>query len=360
MNANNPKNSIPTMLDYGEKLFVKKLLSKLHPDKRLVDGFGHDASVIKLDNNNIDLIFKIDRSSKPVAISKGWSDMRAWGRLAVTANCSDILAGGGHPLAFMLAICIPPSWRVSDVEDIVLGCEEECVKRGIVFAGGDTKESEVPQVIGSAIGTVATGHSLRRDRAKPGHKLVVAGPVGGFMGAYLQLENIQNAPTPKRDAWIRYISQPVARWSEAGCINNLCLASASMDTSDGIFDALSTMTMGQIGLVLDMNKIPFHPFAVECAQQLNVPLYNLIMGGGDWNIMYAVDEAHIQTLKEQDPELELHVIGEFVEEREIIAFDDSSRYSVNGPINEQFRSRIEDMSSFMEGIINAEYFKKIR
>jgi len=348
-----------TMIDLGEKLFVSQLLPKLRRDPRLVDGFGQDAAVIDFAQNDTQLVFKIDRASAPVSISKGWSDSRAWGRLAVTSNCSDILATGGTPLAFMLCVCVPPNWKASEVESIVFGCEEFCIANEVVFAGGDTKESKTPQVIGSAVGTVHKNTALRRDGAKVGQKLVMAGPAGGFMGAYLQLEYRKDATESQRQGWIEYLSNPTARWSEARFINTTRIASAAMDTSDGIFEALSVLSRNTLGISLDMRQVKFHPFAIECSETLGVPLYNLMFGGADWNIMYAIDKVHLDKLTAPDHSGEFFVIGEFTKDGKIIAIDDRFAYEVSGPVNEQFRARIEDMSTFMDDIQKARYFMRI-
>lgn len=348
------------MTDLGEKLFVSQLLPKLQKDPRLVSGLGQDAAVVDFGQSDVQLVFKIDRASAPVSISMGLSDNRAWGRLAVTSNCSDILATGGVPLAFMLCVCVPPHWKASEVESIIFGAEEYCIANGVAFAGGDTKESKTPQVIGSAIGTVHKNSALRRDGAESGQKLVAAGPIGGFMGAYLQLQYRKDASESQRQDWIEYLSNPRARWSEARYINGAGIASAAMDTSDGIFEALSVLSRNKLGISLDMRKVKFHPFAIECSETLDVPLYNLLFGGADWNIIYAIDEIHLNNLTAPDYGGELSVIGEFTNSEKIIAIDDRFTYEVvTGPVNEQFRTRIEDMGSFMEGIQKAEYFMKI-
>src|SRR6266849_2733515 len=130
------------MNDLGEKAFLSALLPHLHVAPAFVNGFGNDASVIDLGWQEQLLVMKIDRAGSPIAAKRGWSDYRMWGRLAVTANCNDILAVGGRPTAMMLCVCVPGSWSTRDVTDIILGCEEECLRLGIAFVGGDTKEAD--------------------------------------------------------------------------------------------------------------------------------------------------------------------------------------------------------------------------
>ena len=99
----------PTLTAVGEKGFLTGLLPQLYADPRLLGGFGHDAAIITLDGAPFNLIQKIDRASYPVSLRYGWSGYQSWGQMAVTANCSDILASGGRPVSCM------PSHSPSDV-----------------------------------------------------------------------------------------------------------------------------------------------------------------------------------------------------------------------------------------------------
>lgn len=87
----------------GRKAFLRKLLPGLVCSDDFVNGFGHDASIVDLgfDKN---IVFKIDRAPNPVSVKNSWSDFCVWGRLAVVANVSDVLAVGGEAKAFM-AFC---------------------------------------------------------------------------------------------------------------------------------------------------------------------------------------------------------------------------------------------------------------
>jgi len=168
----------------GEKNFIAGLMPTLRTDARFLNGYGDDASIIDIGCGDLCLVMKIDRAAQPIASKNGWADYAVWGRLAVTANCSDILAVGGQPVAFMLSMCLSKEWRVEDAVDIIRGCQEECEKHGISFVGGDTKESREAQIVGCACGTAARGSFLSRKGAEEGDILAVAGRLGGFVGAY--------------------------------------------------------------------------------------------------------------------------------------------------------------------------------
>jgi thiamine-monophosphate kinase len=346
---------IKNMGDVGEKKFLGDLLPKLFVDPMFVNGFGQDASVIDLGLQEQLLVMKIDRAASPIASVHGWENYRLWGRLAVTANCSDILATGASPKAMMLSVCVPRDWTTKDVCDIVLGCEEECRRWNVAFVGGDTKEAPHPQVIGSAIGIVNRDDLLTRHKIRPGQLLVIAGSVGGYIGSYLQLtcRHPDAIASKHREEWMRYLSFPTARWAEARAVRLHGSATAAMDTSDGLYDTLLAMGAGKVGVEIALDSIPYHPAAIECSKFFAVPIFNTAFSVGDWNIIYSVDKAKIGKLMAdaQCNKLELAVIGEFIERPGVFARGNKGElYSVNGVTNEHFVQRMEDEKQFVDSI----------
>lgn len=340
----------------GEKGFLASILPGLYVDPMLVGGFGHDASVIELRDAPFNLICKIDRASRPVSLTRGWSGHRTWGRMAITANCSDILASGGRPIACMLAIMTPGHERTSNVRDVILGAADECRAHNVVYAGGDTKEAGETHVVGMAVGVIDKDGFLPRNTAAPGDLLYCAGSVGGFGGAYFLLENV---PAAQRDhptaSYVEYLAEPVAQWHVASEVNARKGARCGMDASDGILDVLQTFSSAGVRVVLDLEHVPYHEFATECARKTAIPLTQLIFSGGDWNILYCVPAKYSVEL---DDIPGLFRIGEVTSGNGVVARDHTgTEFDVRGVVNEHFKNRIEDAGSFMESIENGNFIQ---
>jgi thiamine monophosphate kinase len=172
------------MKDVGEKGFLGSLLPTLPTDPRLIGGFGHDAAEIELPGGTMNLVLKIDRAPRPLAVAHQWANHACWGRMAVTAACSDILAFGGSPMALMLALSLSSETPTETARFIINGAVDECKLNNVIYAGGDTKEGSEINVVASAVGLVPKHLSLRRAVAEPGDLIVCAGEIGGFAASY--------------------------------------------------------------------------------------------------------------------------------------------------------------------------------
>jgi len=340
-----------TIEDLGEKLFLHNLLPKLVTQPDFLNGFGHDSSILDIGLQDVAIAMKIDRAGKPVAAINGWTDYRMWGRLAVTANCSDILAVGGEPKGFMLSISVPRNWEASAVEDVVFGAEEECLRNGVCFLGGDTKESNESQVVGAALGVVKKDYYIGRKAAKRGDYLVLAGNLGGFVGSYLQAK----AGVDRIDACLEYMAYPRARWVEAALVNQQRLALGGMDLSDGLFDALKSLVAPGNGIVIDIDSLPYHSIAIESSRLYSVPIFNMAFGVGDWAMLYAVAPSNIDRIRKLVKEggVQMTVIGRVVERAGVYGYRSTDgMHEIDGIVNENFKSRMEDQGSFFDSIKN--------
>ena len=335
--------TLPAMRDLGEKGFLAALLPTLQADIRFVNGFGHDASVIDIGLPEINLVMKIDRAAKPIAALNGWTDYRAWGRIAVTANCSDILAVGGEPTAFMLSISVAGETSANMVAEIVAGAAEACRARNVAFLGGDTKEATGLNIVGSALGTIAKGRHFDRGGGKVGDLIVLAGSLGGFLGGYWTCS--QSAVPP--EAAVRYLAEPQAAWAEARELANLSGIRSACDLSDGLgSSALNLVTPG-LGALLIFDKLPFHPLARESAAMRDVDLLPYAFGVGDWGILYAVDPAAWSDIERlRDSGLLINIVGEVIPYPGL-TLRRGGFFSLTVPEHEHFRHRMEDQGGYL-------------
>lgn len=336
-------NEKARLSDIGEKLFLKKLLPHLDRSENFLNGFGHDSSIVDLGLEK-NIAFKIDRAPFPLTIKRGWGGYETWGRLAVVANVSDLLATGATPQAFMLSMVLPRDFGVCEANRIVEGVSDACSQFGISFVGGDTKEGTTPQVVGSAIGTVDRDYYLGRTAANPGDKLVIAGLLGGFSGA-LALADKFGSKHPKFGDWIKLLNTPSPQLREATTMTISRVARSSCDISDGLADVLQSLCSSGVGITLNSSQLPLHPFACDAQFYLNMTSSDLAFSVGDWAIAYVIpgNQAHFLKPMFAIPDLCISIIGQFNDTGlRLIEAEDGSLCSVPTTINEHFVSRLED------------------
>ncbi|CAN7707835.1 thiamine-phosphate kinase [Pseudoduganella sp. LjRoot289] len=338
---------MPSMKSMGEKEFLRGLLPSLRVDKNFVNGFGHDASIVDIGLEK-NIAFKIDRAARPVLRGRNPDWFKVWGRLAVVSNLSDLLAVGAEPKSFMVSIIVPGDYDAADIADIVAGCQGACEEHGVSFVGGDTKEGADAQVVGSAFGVVGRGLELGRGRAKPGDKLVIAGQVGGFMGAYALLrasDDVCHSGVNER-LW-RYVSHPLPQIGTARAMSTMQVAAAACDLSDGLADAIDIFCGDSVGITIQGAALPLHPLAAEAGRALGMDAVKLAFGVGDWALAYVLPSEKVaQFLAQRPPDLAIAIVGEFTAGTErVIAAPNGTTVPAPTVINEHFRDRLEDEAS---------------
>jgi thiamine-monophosphate kinase len=340
---------VTTMTELGEKAFLKSLLPTLEQAKNFVNGFGHDVSVVDVGLSK-NIAFKIDRAPHPISVRNHWSDYKVWGRLAVVANVSDLVAAGARPKAFMLSIIAPGATDHQRIKEIVDGCIEGCADHHLSFVGGDTKEGEVLQVVGACIGTSEKQYFLGRAVAQPGDHLVIAGLLGEFLSAYLLLKEGEIDEQVRREELMKVLTHPRAKMEECEYITERRLATASCDLSDGISDALSNFCNDQVGITIDEFALPIHPLATNFAARTSLESHKFAFGVGDWAVAFVVPKKYVGMLKCAEAiGLKFACIGTFDNSgKKLIRRLNGAIEAVPSEMNEQFVARLEDESAYLD------------
>tara|TARA_R100001143_G_C3359943_1_gene134819 strand:- start:5443 stop:6480 length:1038 start_codon:yes stop_codon:yes gene_type:complete len=340
-----------TMNEIGEKAFLKALLPDLYVASNFVNGFGQDASILDVGLEKL-LAFKIDRAPFPVALQRGIGDYRTWGRLAVVANVSDLLAVGATPKALMLSLVLPGDFDAEHAREIVLGCEAACIAYEIAFVGGDTKQGASAQVVGAAWGTIDRNGGYGRTTARAGDSLFIAGELGAFAGS-MSLLDAKDLAGDIPQSWIEALVAPEARIAEGSYMRESRKIAAACDLSDGLAEAIQIFCPEGVGITLSEAALPMHSLAKIASIKFGIPLWQFAFGVGDWAIACVVREADVTAFKAEAPAgLTLLEIGRFDHsERKAILDKDGVPRNLPTIINEHFRLRAEDNTSYQKELL---------
>ncbi|MCK4229341.1 MULTISPECIES: thiamine-phosphate kinase [Enterobacter] len=346
------------MHDIGEKLFLSSILTRLEKSECFLNDFGNDASVVDIGLPDIAIAFKIDRAAKPIAAYKGWTDFQMWGRLAVTANLSDILAVGATPSAFMLSITVPGSWKSSDVEAIIAGAEIACKEKGVAFVGGDTKEGGEANVVGAAFGTIKKDSIISRRKAEEGDTVILAGQLGGFASAYL----LRSKMGVENTEILQLLSLPTCAWDEARYLFSNGKVTAAVDLSDGISEGLSLLSKDGLAPLIDIDSLPLHQLAIRASNEFLIDKSNFAFTVGDWGILFSMPKNDAESaITSMPPGLALTKIGTIVTAETPIyrSFLTGTNYELSVDLkNEHFRKTMEKEKDYFSDINKFTFLKE--
>ena len=277
--------------DIGERGAIE-ILSRIY-DRGQPIGLGHDVGVVEWGGDY--LVVTTDVVNQKTHIPAGASPTQI-GWYATAVNLSDIAAAGARPLGFVAALSMPADTDVEFLRGLAQGIEE-CVREfGIAVLGGDTKESPVLSVAGTAFGRVRKDRILLRTGAKPGDVIVVTGDLGRAGHAAKLLEQ----PTALRSDALNELLRPYPRIAEGLFLSESGAVTSCMDLSDGLGVSLAQLaSMTRLSYQIEFDALPLYRglTALPPAVAKDVALYY----GGDYELLATVRADAIGSLLERWP-----------------------------------------------------------
>lgn len=238
-------------------------------------GFTDDCAVIPL--GTVDLVATVDTFAQASHFPPGTPPAMA-GHLAGAAALSDLAAAGAKPTGVLVGYGLPPKMTLGEARDMARGLSGVAESVGAEVLGGDTKPRQELSLAVTALGTTEPGQAMSRSHAQPGQVLVVTGPLGGASAA---LARIQGGLSPAKAS---PLLEPTPR-IEAGLHLREAGVSCCMDLSDGLAEGASAIAEASgVGIEVDGDQVPLHPWAIEDAAGLE----GALDGGGDYELVASV------------------------------------------------------------------------
>jgi len=277
---------VTRLSDIGERGAID-ILARIY-DRGQPIGLGHDCGVVDWGDDY--LVVTTDVVNRKTHIPTGATPQQI-GWYATAVNLSDIAAAGARPLGFVAALSMPADTDVEFLRGLAMGMEE-CVREfGIAVLGGDTKESEVLSIAGTAFGRVRKDRILLRSGARPGDAIVVTGDLGRAGYAAKMLEQSSGMRTEALNQLLR----PYPRIADGMFFSESGAVTSCMDLSDGLGVSLGQMaTMTKLSYQIDEAALPryFGLASLPPAVAKELVLYY----GGDYELLATVRPEAIQTV----------------------------------------------------------------
>jgi thiamine-monophosphate kinase len=222
-----------------------------------------------------------------------YRDPTTAGRIAAVASLSDLAAVGAEPLGLLLSVSLPTKDGGNVQVRVAEGVAEACAAAGTFVLGGDTSEGPTLRIACVGVGTVPAAGVVRRVGLRPGDRLFSSGRLG--MGAALaatKLLGIEGAGVDESSF------RPPCRIAHGRALRGI--ASACIDTSDGLFaavDQLARINRVAIELDADLGAL-LAPQAEVVRSSLGIGAFPLLASAhGEFELVFGVARERLDALE---------------------------------------------------------------
>ena len=236
---------------------------KAHSDPRLIVGYdkSDDASVYVLDENTA--LIQTTDFFPPIV-----DDPYLYGKIAATYALSDVYAMGGEPKLALNILCAAEGMAEETIREILRGGYDAAYEAGAIITGGHTIRGAEP-IYGLAVsGFVHPEKVLTNSSARPGDVLILTKPLGvGIITTGAKADMVEIEVLDRIYAQMATLNK-AARDIMVGFQVHSC----TDVTGFALLGHSYEMAQGSgCTIHIQMDKVPFHPEALELASMGLVP-----------------------------------------------------------------------------------------
>lgn len=272
----------PTLAQVGEFGIIDRIVANRCQPAAVTLGPGDDAAVVTAADGRT--VVSTDMLVQDRHFRLDWSTPHDIGRKAIAQNAADIEAMGAAPTAFVVAFGAPPDTPASAAQALSDGLWDEARRCGAGIAGGDLVSAPQWVVSVTVLGDLGGRAPVRRDGAKPGDTVAVAGDLGRSGAGYA--------------LWLREIQEPAALRAQhlvpkppygQGRVAADAGATAMTDVSDGLLADLGHIATAS-GVAVDLSREalrPDHDALSDAAVAAAADAWDWVFGGGEDHALVA-------------------------------------------------------------------------
>lgn len=313
--------------EFGENAFLDELRSRFPEDSRVPVGIGDDAAVVELPKGER-VLLTVDALVEGAHFTRETLPPRFLGRKAVAASASDIAAMGGAALGVLLSLVVSSDTEVETLWEIVDGASERARSLGMSLVGGNVAVSGGSMLVDVTVcGATLGGRALSRAGARVGDEVYVSGKIGASTcglelirkgavlssgGSLVVPESLRDGPLPLAEDCIRAHMDPLPRLRLGEILNELELATACIDVSDGLGLDLSRLCRASsVGARIEEASLPLHPGLLAWGRAWGRDPTELALAGGeDYELLFTVDSGTSLDAVRGESEVAITKIGE--------------------------------------------------
>jgi len=289
-----------TVSDYGERSIISKFIKSMESVSEALP-LDDDCQFLKIGDG---AIISTDRTPSNLRYFEfGFMNYREYGRYHVYSNISDVISSGGVPKYYLLNLALQKSLSISDLEEFLVGVDEELSKFKVALVGGDTKEGSELNAVGIVIAEPYKRNTyINRSGAKAGDFLFIQRKEYGLgltpasqeifkMHSHrktdLKLEESFEACLVRRD-----VSTMGPCLEAMKSILDQEIISACADNSDGVYATCAEIAKAsRLDLMIDLESNFIDEYVHEYSSRHSLNAKLLALGaGGDFRLVLTGSE----------------------------------------------------------------------
>jgi len=172
------RETVDTVEGVGELATLARILPRLPEGGATLLGPGDDAAVVRAADGRF--VVTTDLMVHGPDFRRAWSTPHDLGWKAAASNLADVAAMGARPTALVVALAVPGTTPVADLEELADGLREGCAAMapGTGVVGGDLSVSATTTIAVTAFGDLEGRSPVTRTGARPGDVVAVSGVLG--------------------------------------------------------------------------------------------------------------------------------------------------------------------------------------
>ena len=294
-----------TLRTVGELGMIRRIRDAVSggPPSGVRTGIGDDTAVLAL-TPGASLLATTDLLIEDVHFRRSWASPYDIGWKTMAVNLSDIAAMGGIPRWALVALALPSSVDLTDVDALYRGLREAAAPHGVVVVGGDSSASPSGWMIDVTLLGEHTGTPKLRSAAKAGDAVAVTGTLGQSAAGLALLEAGKGSPHVDARTWNVLEGahlRPTPRLAEGRWLGNQPSVHAMIDLSDGLTTDLGHICRESgVGARVELEAVPVAAATNEAARALGVDLLEWATGGGeDYELLLTCEPGAVAVLSRE-------------------------------------------------------------
>ncbi len=328
-------------LEYQEGRTELNALGQYALIERLTDGFevrnkstvktaGDDCAVIGAESGEQKadsfLLTNIQTLAEGVDFDMMYTPLKHLGYKAVALALSNIAAMNGTPRQIEVSLAVSNRYSLEALEELYSGIRLCCDRYDVDLVGGSIGSSRSGMVITvSAMGDVEKSRITYRSGAKLHDLICVSGDLGSAYSGLLVLERekvtYQANPDfqPDLDSYDYVLERYLKPEPRLDIVHTLAakgvVPTSMIDVGDGLAsELLQICHASHCGCEVYEERIPIDYQTSRVCSEMSknmLPISNALNGGGDYELLFTIDQKDYDKVKDMDG---VHIIGHITEE----------------------------------------------